>query len=157
MRTPFESLTDPRFALLTTRRRNGVAVATPVWVAVNDHKAYVISRGPGKVKRIRNNPAVTIAPCSMRGRVRGTETRGVARILGTDCPSKNVQRAFRRKYGPMPRMSSTLARVFRKKLWVLEIESEPVLRPDVAPTEPASNAEPRRDRPAAARSRVRPV
>ena len=153
MGTPFESLTKRRFALLTTWRRDGTTVATPVWVAVSENKAYVISRGPGKVKRIRNNPAVTIAPCTMRGRVRGAETPGVARIAGTDCPTKTVQRAFRRKYGPMPRITSTMARLFRKTLWLIEIEPEPVTSqtPTVAPTVTATT---RRNRPLTARTRT---
>jgi PPOX class probable F420-dependent enzyme len=152
MGTPFESLTKARFALLTTWRRNGTAVATPVWVAVSDDKAYVISRGPGKVKRIRNNPAVTIAPCTMRGRERGAETRGVAHIVGTDCPTRTVRRAFRRKYGPMPRISSAMARLLRKNLWLLEIEDEPTTHP-TATAEPTAT-ETRRDRPLIARART---
>ncbi|MDQ1374505.1 MAG: uncharacterized protein QOJ09_1843 [Actinomycetota bacterium] len=153
MGTPFESLTKPRFALLTTSRRNGTAAATPVWVAVSDNKAYVISRGPGKVKRIRNNPAVTIAPCTMRGRVRGAQTRGVAHIVGTHCPSRSVRRVFRRKYGPMPRISSAMARVFRKNLWLIEIEAEPATNP-AATADQTSAAGARRDRPLIARSRA---
>ena len=153
MGTPFESLTKPRFALLTTWRKNGTAVATPVWVAVSDNKAYVISRGPGKVKRVRNNPEVTIVPCTMRGRVRGAEIRGVARMVGTDCPTRSVRRAFRRKYGPMPRITSAMARLFRKNLWLIEIEAEPVSNP-MPTAEPAAAVRSRRDRPLIARSRT---
>ncbi len=117
---PFESLARRRFALLTTWRRTGVAVATPVWVVVDDSKAYVISRGPGKVKRIRNNPAIEIGPCTMRGRPLGEAEPGVVRILNAE-PAASVCRAFRRKYGPVPAISRRLATVFRKPLWVLEI------------------------------------
>jgi PPOX class probable F420-dependent enzyme len=152
MGTPFEPLAKPRFALLTTWRRNGTAVATPVWVAVSDDKAYVISRGPGKVKRIRDNPAVTIAPCTMRGRARGAQTPGVAHVVGTDCPTRSVQRAFRRKYGPVPRISSAMARLFRKDLWLIEIEAEPATDPTTT-AEPTGAAETRRDRPLIARAR----
>jgi PPOX class probable F420-dependent enzyme len=156
MATPFESLTKPRFASLTTWRRNGTAVSTPVWIAVSEKKAYVMSRGPGKVKRIRNNPAVTIAPCTIRGRVRGTELRAVARVVGTDCPPMHVRRALRRKYGPVPRISSTMAHLFRKRLWLLEIEAEPVPLPSPLTAEPTSTVA-RRDRPLVAPSRVHPT
>jgi hypothetical protein len=74
--TPLRPIDD-----LATQRDGSAA---PVWAAVSEGKAYVISRGPGKVKRIRNIPAVTIAPCTMRGRERGAEIRGEARIVGSD-------------------------------------------------------------------------
>jgi PPOX class probable F420-dependent enzyme len=153
--TPFETLAKPRFASLTTWRRSGTAVATPVWIAVSENKAYVMSRGPGKVKRIRNCPAVTLAPCTMRGRVRGAEIRGVARVVATECPPMNVRRALRRKYGPLPRISHTMARLFRKPLWLLEIEPEPGSQ--ASPPTATRSAEHRRDRPLVAPSRRRPT
>lgn len=151
---PFESLAGRRFALLTTSRRNGVAVPTPVWVVVDEHKAWVISRGPGKVKRIRNNPAVEIGPCTMRGRPRGEAERGVARILDGDPPA-SVCRALRRKYGPMPTISRRLAKVFRKPLWVVEIAAPMSAEPHADIDD--RDATVRRQRPLRARSQGSPA
>src|SRR5271170_4937600 len=67
---------------LTTFRKNGVAVPTPVWFGEADGKMYVMSRpDSGKCKRLRNNPQVRIAACTMRGKVTGPEFDATARIL----------------------------------------------------------------------------
>jgi len=67
---------------LTTFRKNGVGVATPVWFGEADAKLYVMTRSDsGKYKRLRKNPQVRIAPCTIRGRVTGPEFAATASIL----------------------------------------------------------------------------
>jgi PPOX class probable F420-dependent enzyme len=119
----FESL-QGRFALLTTWRKNGNAVTTPVWVVVDDGKAFVVSRGPGKVKRIRANPKVEIGPATMRGRPRGDAQQALGHVVPGAIPP-SVRRAFRRKYGPLPAVGRLAARAFRKELVLLEIAPSP--------------------------------
>ena len=65
------AITDEKYVLLTTFRRNGDAVPTPVWIAAlpDGTAGFTTEIDSGKVKRIRNNPAVTLQPCTMRGRV----------------------------------------------------------------------------------------
>ena len=89
---------DRKYISLTTFRKSGAAVATPVWFGEDDGRLYVMSRSDsGKCKRLRNNPAVRVAPCTIRGRVTGPEFRGQARILPTeDFP--RARQAVRRKY-----------------------------------------------------------
>jgi PPOX class probable F420-dependent enzyme len=71
-----------RYISLTTFRKSGVAVPLPVWFAERDDKLYVMTRShTGKYKRIRNNPQVRIAPCTIRGKVTGPEFAATARIL----------------------------------------------------------------------------
>ncbi|HEY1829609.1 MAG TPA: PPOX class F420-dependent oxidoreductase [Acidimicrobiales bacterium] len=54
--------------LLTTYKRDGSAVPTPVNLAVEGDRAYFRSYDKAwKTKRIRNNPLVEVAPCSVRG------------------------------------------------------------------------------------------
>ncbi|HEX8098819.1 MAG TPA: PPOX class F420-dependent oxidoreductase [Actinomycetota bacterium] len=118
---PFEAL-DGRFGLLTTHRRDGTAVATPMWVVVVDGNAYAASRAPGKVKRIRRNPNVEIAPCTMRGTPLGPSEPGVARVV-TDAMPAAVRRAFRRKFGPLPALGRVAYRLRRKPLVLLEISA----------------------------------
>jgi len=104
-------VTAARFVSLTTYRRNGEPIATPVWI-VADHAgaAYVVSRGPGKVKRIAHNPAVTLAPCTMQGKVKGSAVSGRAEAMGTDVPA-DVRRLLVRKYGPFGGLALVLARL----------------------------------------------
>jgi len=71
-----------KYVSLATFRKNGTAVWTPVWFGEGDDKLYVMSRSDsGKYKRIRNNPQLRVAPCTIRGRIIGPEFAGVARIL----------------------------------------------------------------------------
>jgi PPOX class probable F420-dependent enzyme len=74
-----------KYLNLETFRKTGVGVRTPVWFAQDVVAAttvfYVYSEaGAGKVKRIRNNPKVRVAPCTMRGEVRGGWIDGRARL-----------------------------------------------------------------------------
>jgi hypothetical protein len=71
-----------KYISLKTFRKNGAAVATPVWFGEQNEKLYVMTRSiSGKYKRIRNNPSVSVAPCNIRGVVTGVETAAVARLL----------------------------------------------------------------------------
>ncbi|MCI0397176.1 MAG: PPOX class F420-dependent oxidoreductase [Chloroflexi bacterium] len=69
-------------ALLTTFRRSGQAVSTPVGTMTGDGKVYFMTPAKtGKAKRIRNNPQVTLAPCTFKGERLGPTVEGVARRL----------------------------------------------------------------------------
>jgi PPOX class probable F420-dependent enzyme len=71
-----------KYISLTTFRKTSVGVATPVWFGEQGDKLYVMTRSDmGKTKRIRNNPQVRVAPCTMRGTVTGPEFSAMARIL----------------------------------------------------------------------------
>jgi PPOX class probable F420-dependent enzyme len=71
-----------KYISLTTFRKSGVAVNTAVWFAEDADKLYVMTRSDsGKYKRIRNNPQVKVAPCSMGGKITGPEFSGTARVL----------------------------------------------------------------------------
>jgi PPOX class probable F420-dependent enzyme len=75
-------LRGQKYISLVTFRKTGVPVRTPVWFAERDNKLYIFSNPKaGKVKRIRNNPQVKLAACTMTGRVTGPEFAARARIL----------------------------------------------------------------------------
>ena len=60
-----------RYVSLTTFRRSGVPVSTPVWVApAGDGLVVTTGGGTGKAKRLRNDPRVELRECSRTGRVR---------------------------------------------------------------------------------------
>jgi uncharacterized protein len=92
------SIHDQKYISLTTFRKTGAGVATPVWFGEEDGKLYVMTRSDmGKAKRIRNNPQVRVAPCTIRGTVTGAEIAATARIL----PAEEHARArdtINRKY-----------------------------------------------------------
>jgi uncharacterized protein len=89
---------DQKYISLKTFRKNGAGVATPVWFGEEDGKLYVMTRHDmGKTKRIRNNPQVTVAPCTIRGRVTGAEVAASARILPAEDHGR-ARASINRKY-----------------------------------------------------------
>lgn len=85
-----------RYIDLVTFRRSGVGVHTPVWFADAGGKFYVMTRSDsGKMKRIRNNPRVEVAPCTVRGRPLGPAISGMARLADDQQAGRD---AMRRKY-----------------------------------------------------------
>ena len=87
------------YVSLTTFRRTGVPVATPVWAAPDDDALVVWTRADsGKVKRLRHTPRVTVAPCDVRGRAQGPAVDGVAEFVAhEDWPAARA--SLRRTYG----------------------------------------------------------
>lgn len=87
-----------KYISLATFRKNGAKVATPVWFGEDGDKLYVMTRSDmGKTKRIRNNPQVTVAPSTIRGKVTGPEVAAVARILPPE-EHAHARQALNRKY-----------------------------------------------------------
>lgn len=75
-------MSGQKYLSLTTFRKSGAPVPTPVWFAENGGKLYVMTRSDsGKYKRLRNNPQVRIAPCTIRGKVTGPDFPATARVL----------------------------------------------------------------------------
>ena len=71
-----------KYLSITSFRRNGSGVATPVWFATEADRLFVLTAlGSGKVRRIRWNPFVSIAACSARGRLRSEPMTARAEIL----------------------------------------------------------------------------
>jgi PPOX class probable F420-dependent enzyme len=87
-----------KYISLKTFRKNGAGIATPVWFGEEDGKLYVMTRSDmGKAKRIRNNPQVRVAPCTIRGRVTGPEFAATARVL-PPADQAHARQAINRKY-----------------------------------------------------------
>ena len=88
-----------RYISLATFRKSGVAVYTPIWFAEEDDgKLYFMTNSKlGKSKRIRNNPEVKIAPCTIRGKITGPEFAATARKLQPEEEAR-ARQAIRQKY-----------------------------------------------------------
>src|SRR5215470_11459462 len=83
---------------LATFRKSGIAVHTPIWFAEENGRLYFMTGSKlGKYKRIRNNPRVTVAPCTMLGKIIGPEFPASARILASE-ESGRVRRLINAKY-----------------------------------------------------------
>jgi PPOX class probable F420-dependent enzyme len=98
-------LAGEKYINLETYRKNGRAVRTPVWFVEGDGIIYIrTSDDTGKYKRIRNNPSVQIAPCDMRGSVKGQWVKGEAKMVSEEEKLK-VFKMLEKKYGMMYKMT----------------------------------------------------
>jgi PPOX class probable F420-dependent enzyme len=78
----FGHLSGP-YCLVATYRRSGEAIATPLWYGVDDQgRLYFRTYADAaKIRRIRNDPRVRVAPSTMRGKPKGPAAEGTARVL----------------------------------------------------------------------------
>ena len=94
----FASLHGGKTISLTTFKKGGTPAATPVWFVPLNGRLYVrTGQATGKVKRIRRDPVVTVAPCTSEGRVTGPPLPGIARVLPPD-EAEAPRRAWARRY-----------------------------------------------------------
>ena len=114
---------NAKYLNLETFRKTGVGVRTPVWFAREKDIFYIYTLPDmGKTKRIRNNPKVRIAPCDMRGNLRGAWVDARARICdGTE--SAHGQELLRRKYGWMKIVGDFFSRLRGRTQIVIAIDA----------------------------------
>jgi PPOX class probable F420-dependent enzyme len=87
------------YCLLTTFKRSGEPVPTPVWFGVADGKLYFHTEGEiGKIKRIRNEGRVLVGPCTMRGKPKGPMVEARARVLPHE-DEERAEAAIQSNYG----------------------------------------------------------
>lgn len=88
------------YVSLTTYRKDGTPVATPVWAAADGEELFIWTRSDSwKVKRIRNNSRVTVTVCDVRGRIAdgAPSAEGMARLLD-EAGTRAVRGMLARKY-----------------------------------------------------------
>jgi PPOX class probable F420-dependent enzyme len=100
-----ETLSHGRYLSLTTFRRDGTPVATPVWLARRGDELVVFTAmSAGKAKRLRNNGRVMLAPCDMRGRLTGDAVAGTA-YLQDEVGTAVTLDLIRHRYGLIGRLA----------------------------------------------------
>ena len=126
-------LGDEKFVSLTTFKRNGDAVASPMWI-VGDGKQLLgwTPADAWKVKRIRHNPRVTLTACGRTGKVQAGQPvfNGTAEVITDPAEVARVESLIKHKYGLEFRVVTlieTIAARGRKPRFVLRITlSNPV-------------------------------
>ena len=102
-----------RYFCLESYRRDGTPVRTPLWfVDLNGEMAFYTMAASGKVKRLRRNQRVRVAPCGARGNVTGELTEGTARPLEGD-EARQVNQMLNQKYGWQRALLNLLVRIRR--------------------------------------------
>lgn len=97
---PFDAATQAKYVQLTTFRKDGTPVASPLWAAADGSTLLMWTETDSwKVKRIRRDPHVIVQACDVRGKnLQGQAVEGTATILdsaGTD----RARNAITKKYG----------------------------------------------------------
>lgn len=110
----WNGIDESKYALLTTYRKDGTPVATPVWIAPDGDRLVVWTNpDTGKVKRIRRNPEVSLQTCDARGKTTsGPVVRGHAEVLGSE-GTERVRAAVIRKYPITGRLLIRTHRLFK--------------------------------------------
>jgi len=118
------SLADERYISLTTFKRDGSGVSTPVWVVSDDSRRLLVwtAASAWKVRRIQRDPRVLVAPASFRGRERGPRVEGQAHVVD----DVDVGVLLRRKYGWQKRLLDRINRKSAPGAWAtIEIVDQP--------------------------------
>jgi hypothetical protein len=115
-------LARERYLSLATFRRNGAEVRTPIWFALVDDRLWIVTGGDsGKVKRLRNNPRVRVAPSDVRGIVHGPWREGSARIADDPGEIAHAHAMLRAKYGWQVTLLDLISRLsgrIRRRVWL---------------------------------------
>ncbi|EXG80835.1 PPOX class F420-dependent oxidoreductase [Cryptosporangium arvum] len=109
----FAALAAEPYVSLTTFRRDGTAVPTTVWAAPFGGRLLVWTGAEsGKVKRLRNAPVATVAPCDQGGSLLGDPAPAHVRIMRRD-EKRTLDAALKAKYGWQFRISALGAAIGR--------------------------------------------
>ena len=105
-----DAVLSAQYVALTTYRRDGTPVTTPVWAAAEGECLYLFTNASaGKVKRLRNSSRAAVAPCTASGKVTGAQLPAEAFNLGSDQMPK-VFPLLVKKYGIAARLFATYDR-----------------------------------------------
>jgi uncharacterized protein len=121
-RDHYAQFAGQKYLNLESYRKTGQPVRTPLWFAEDDNVFYAYSLADSfKIKRMRNNPQVRIAPCDMRGKVKGEWVDATARILN-EAGVQRTHELLNQKYGLLKRAAHFLARLRGHKHAAFAIE-----------------------------------
>lgn len=113
-------LSTGNYIALATFRRDGREVRTPVWFVEIGGLLHAYTLGDsGKVKRLRRNPRVRVAPCTYRGEPIGPWREGTAGLVDDAGKVRQVYEALAKKYGWLYRLITALSRLsgsYRKRV-----------------------------------------
>ncbi|MBI3652221.1 MAG: PPOX class F420-dependent oxidoreductase [Acidobacteria bacterium] len=110
-----------KYLSLESFKKDGTGVRTPLWFAEQDGTIYVYTLANAwKVKRIRNNPHVRIAPCNMRGTRKGEWVEAQARLV-TGSEEQLGHQLLDKKYGWQKKLGNLFSRLRQRQRAVIAI------------------------------------
>ena len=108
------SLAEEKYLALTTYKRDGTPVTTPVWAAPIDGGkiGFWTSSGSGKAKRLAHTSKVVVQPCNARGNLKeGTTPTDATAEVVTGPQLEEIRKGIRAKYGFMCKVTKFLNKI----------------------------------------------
>lgn len=115
--TDVDRLGGEKFVSLTTYKRNGDAVATPLWIAADGGQlVFWTPADSWKGKRLRRDPRVSMAPCTRSGKVSpgAPAVAGRGHVVDDAAEVARIEGIFKRKYGLGFRVITTIEKLIRR-------------------------------------------
>ncbi|HEY8984220.1 MAG TPA: PPOX class F420-dependent oxidoreductase [Streptomyces sp.] len=111
--TPIDRLGAGKYLLITSYRKNGTGVSTPVWVVRDGDAlgAWTVADS-WKVKRIRARADVMVGPCDVRGNPKGEQVPGTAELCNAATTAR-YRALIAKKYGILGRLTLLGSRLRR--------------------------------------------
>lgn len=120
----FDQLSRQQYLNIETFRKSGLGVKTPVWFVQDGDTIFVRTvANSGKVKRIRRNEQVNIAPCKVDGTLLGDWSPATAREVVDGATGKKVDHLLDKKYGLMKKMFALTSALQGRKYTVLALKA----------------------------------
>lgn len=105
-----------KYINVETYRRSGDAVRTPVWFVESGGIYFIVTRGDsGKVKRLKHNQKIKVAPCRMDGEVIGDWFDAEGSFVESEEVMNVIKGLFDQKYGAISRITNMFSKMQRKK------------------------------------------
>lgn len=119
---PFEAA---KYMNVETYRRSGESIRTPVWFVESGGLLFFLTRADsGKVKRLRHNTQVKVAPCKMNGDLTGDWFDAQASFVESEESANAIKSMFEQKYGAVLRITNVLSRLQRKKRVFVKVKPQ---------------------------------
>lgn len=97
--TDLEALFPGRYLSVTSFRRDGTGVATPVWFVSDGSRLFALTDlHSAKIRRLRHNPHVLVAPCRVDGKLRDKEMAARAEVLTAEADLERVRKLLLERY-----------------------------------------------------------
>lgn len=120
----FDQLIRQQYLNIETFRKSGLGVKTPVWFVQDGDTVFVRTvANSGKVKRIRHNGQVNIAPCKVDGTLLGDWASATALEVVDDATDRKVDLLLDKKYGLMKKMFALASALQGRKYIVLAVKA----------------------------------
>jgi PPOX class probable F420-dependent enzyme len=117
------SFAHHKYLNIETFRKNGMGVRTPVWFVQDGDTLFIrIVAASGKVKRIRNNTQMNIAPCKMDGELLGDWVPAISLEVNGSETDRKVDQSLEEKYGLMKTIFALTGGVNGRKYARLEMK-----------------------------------